>query len=351
MYLGDFKYGQTIYVPFATYGTNGESLTMSGLAVTDIEVYKNGSTTQRASDSGYTLLDTDGIDFDLETGIHGFSIDTSDNTTAGFWAPGNDYMIVVSTITVNAQTVRVLRTFSIENRGGDDILNRTTIATLASQTSFTLTAGSADNDAYNGCTCIVQDASSVVQKAVGLVRDYTGASKTVTLQFDPAVFTMAAGDYITIKAGNFVNQLMDDGTATFDRTTDSLQAFKDAVSTDAQIADAVWDEARAGHVAAGSFGEGVKVEDLNTAAKASVNAEVVDTLNVDTYAEIGQETPAATQTLRKMIGYLYKNWRNRKTQTSTTWSLYNDDATTVDQKSTVADDGTTGSKTEVTTGP
>jgi hypothetical protein len=254
MYLGDHKYGQTIYIPFATYGTNGESLTMSGLATTDIEVYKNGSVTQRASDAGYTLLDTDGIDFDLETGIHGFSIDTSDNTTAGFWGPGNDYMVVVSTITVNAQTVRILRTFSIENRGGDDILLRTTIATLASQTSFTLTAGSADNDAYNGAVIIVHDAASVVQKAIGMIRDYTGASKTVTLQFDPAVFTMAVGDYVTVKAGNFVNHLMDDATATFDRTTDSLQAIKDAVATDAQIADAVWDEAAAGHVTAGTFG-------------------------------------------------------------------------------------------------
>jgi hypothetical protein len=351
MYLGDFKYGQTIYIPFATYGTNGESLTMSGLATTDIEVYKNGSVTQRASDAGYTLLDTDGIDFDGETGIHGCSIDTSDNTTAGFWGPGNEYMVVFSTITVNAQTVRVLRTFSIENRGGDEILNRTTIATLASQTSFTLTAGSADNDAYNGCTIIVHDAGSVVQKAVGLIRDYTGASKTVTLQFDPAVFTMAVGDYATIKVGNFINQLMDDGTATFDRTTDSLQAFKDAVSTDAQLADAVWDEARSGHVSAGSFGEGVKAESLNTQAKADVNAEVVDALATDTYAEPGQATPAATLSLAAKINYLFKSWRNRKTQTSTTWSLYNDDATTVAQKATVSDNGTTAEKTEITTGP
>jgi hypothetical protein len=124
-----------------------------------------------------------------------------------------------------------------------------------------------------------------------------------------------------------------------------------ASATAAAIADAVWDEARAGHVAAGSFGEGVLVQDLTTTAKASVNAEVVDTLATDTYAEPGQGTPAATTSLAAKINYLYKNWRNRKTQTSTTWSLYNDDATTVDQKSTVADDGTTGSKTEVTTGP
>jgi len=48
---------------------------------------------------------------------------------------------------------------------------------------------------------------------------------------------------------------------------------------------------------------------------------------------------------------LYKNWRNRKTQTATEFNLYADDATTVDQKSTVADSGTEASKTEITSGP
>lgn len=95
----------------------------------------------------------------------------------------------------------------------------------------------------------------------------------------------------------------------------------------------------------------VQVNQLGTQAKADVNAEVLDVLNVDTFAEIGQETPAATQTLRKMIAYLYKAWRNKKTQTSSQYSLLNDDAATVDQKATVSDDGTTTTIGEVATGP
>lgn len=99
----------TIYIPFATYaGATGASVTMSGLAVTDIEIYKNGSVTQRASDAGYALLDTDGIDFDSLTGIHGFSIDLSDNTTAGFYAVDSWYWVVVSSITVDSQTVNFI---------------------------------------------------------------------------------------------------------------------------------------------------------------------------------------------------------------------------------------------------
>jgi len=104
--LGPVPASTVLYVPFTTYaGSTGASVTCSGLAVTDIEIYKNGSTTQRSSDAGYTLLDTDGIDFDGITGLHGFSIDLSDNTDAGFFAVGSWYWVVVSAITVDSQTV------------------------------------------------------------------------------------------------------------------------------------------------------------------------------------------------------------------------------------------------------
>lgn len=81
-----------------------------------------------------------------------------------------------------------------------EVLVSTTIATLASQLQFTLTAGSTDDKAYNGCLAIITDASTAVQKAVAPVLQYTGATKTVRLAFDPAVFTMAATDLISIVA-------------------------------------------------------------------------------------------------------------------------------------------------------
>lgn len=84
---------------------------------------------------------------------------------------------------------------------------------------------------------------------------------------------------------------------------------------------------------------------------AEVNAEVVDALATDTYAEPGQGAPAATATLAAKINYLYKAWRNRSNQTATTYQLFADDATTVDQKATVSDDGTTAEKGEIATGP
>ena len=98
--------GDVLPIFFDTFaGSTGASITMSGLAVTDIEVYKDGSVTQRASDAGYTLLDTDGIDFDGLTGIHGFSIDTGDNTDAGFYTVGAWFTVVISAVTVDTQTV------------------------------------------------------------------------------------------------------------------------------------------------------------------------------------------------------------------------------------------------------
>lgn len=98
--------GDVLPIFFSTYaGATGASVTMTGLAVTDIEIYKDGGATQRASDAGFTLLDTDGTDFDGLTGIHGFSIDTGDNTDAGFYTVGAWFHVVVSSVTVDGQTV------------------------------------------------------------------------------------------------------------------------------------------------------------------------------------------------------------------------------------------------------
>lgn len=123
------------------------------------------------------------------------------------------------------------------------LLQDTTIATLASQVSFTLTAGSTDDDAYNGAVAVIEDSATAVQKAVGSISDYVGSTKTITLTADPAIFTMAAGDNIKIIANV-------SGTA----------------PTAAAVADAVWDEALSGHAVAGSTGKAVT--DIETDATA-----------------------------------------------------------------------------------
>ena len=77
----------------------------------------------------------------------------------------------------------------------------TTIATLSTQTSFTLNSGSTDDDAYNNLSIVVEDVSTSTQKAVGMVLDYEGSTKTVTLK-EALAFTIAATDKVYILAEN-----------------------------------------------------------------------------------------------------------------------------------------------------
>ena len=208
--------------------------------------------------------------------------------------------------------------------------------------------------------------------------------------------------------GSALGQIADDGTAVFDRTTDSLQAISDSGGggpTAAVIADAVWDEVKADHTGTTTFGDlatdldsvladtadiqpkmGTPAADVsadiaavksdsaailidttglngdamrgtdgaNTTTPltaAQVNAEVVDVINTDTSGEPAQGAPTATASLRTKIDWLYKVFRNRKRQTAAVWELMNDAETVVDSKATVSDDGTTAIKQEVVSGP
>ncbi len=67
-------------------------------------------------------------------------------------------------------------------------------------------------------------------------------------------------------------------------------------------------------------------------------------------AEPGQGAPAATTDAFTKVDYLYKAWRNKATQTSTKYRLFNDNETTVGQSAVVSDDGTTFTRGEIGTG-
>jgi len=90
---------------------------------------------------------------------------------------------------------------------------------------------------------------------------------------------------------------------------------------------------------------------LNDISAADVNAQMVDVMEVDTHAQPGQGTPAATTTYQLMLLYLYKFLRNQVTQDATTFQVFNDDAVTVDQKATISDAAGTFTKGEIVTGP
>ncbi len=190
--LGKVKPGSTIRIPFPSFNAAGASVTMTDYAVADILVYKNGGTTQRASTSGFTAT----ADFDAQVGAHFVIVDLADDDTGDFYEAGAEYHIWVDAVTIDGQTVGFWAArFLIGYEGS--ILD-TTIATLASQSGFTLDGGSADNSAYHGCVALIHDKASAIQVAFGIIEDYTGSSKTVGLAKDPGVFTIAAGDNISL---------------------------------------------------------------------------------------------------------------------------------------------------------
>lgn len=190
--LGTVRPGSTVRIPFSTFDKDdGSSITMTNFAAADILVYKDGGTTERASTSGFTAT----TDFDAKTGKHLIVLDLADDTTSGFWAAGSEYLVAVDSVTVDAVTTGgwVAR-FAI---GYPNALLNTTIATLSSQTSFTLTNGPAEDDALNGMWAVIHDVASAVQMAKVLILDYTGSTKTVTLAAG-ATFTAAAGDNFSL---------------------------------------------------------------------------------------------------------------------------------------------------------
>ena len=315
--LGIVKPGSTLFIPFASYaGSTGASITLTGLAVTDIEIYKDGSMTQRGSDAGYTLLDTDGIDLDTITGIHGFSIDLADNTTAGFYAAGSRYYVVVSAVTIDSQTVNfVAASFVIGLPGA--VLS-TTIDTLTTQVSFTLVAGPAEDDALNGCVVYIHDVASAVQGGFAVVSDYTGATKTVTLTAG-VTFTAAATDNVMVMPP-------------------SNLSWWATVAPNALISGRV--DASVGAMAA----DVITAASTNADFLAEVNAEVVDALATDTYAE-PTGVPAATASLASKIGRIHQALRNKITVTASK-KIFFDDADAALWEKDLSDDATTYTETE-----
>lgn len=194
---------------------------------------------------------------------------------------------------------------------------------------------------------------------------------------------------------------------------DAIGASELAADAVAEIADALWDEARAGHVTAGTFGEAVllspgtgtgqvslssgqvtvatnndktgyglsaaavqavwdaltsalttvgsigkllvdridaAISSRSTLSTAQVNAEVVDVLTVDTLPELSQAQPATTPTFATGLMLLYMSLRNKLTQTATQMKLHNN-AGTVIAKSATSDDGSTFVRDTLASGP
>jgi hypothetical protein len=90
---------------------------------------------------------------------------------------------------------------------------------------------------------------------------------------------------------------------------------------------------------------GAAIAALNDVSTAQVNAEVLDVLTVDTFAEPGS-VPAATSSIKDKISWLFTMNRNKVTQTATTQSIKNDSGAGNIATAAVSDDATTYSRNE-----
>ena len=260
--------GDVLPVMFSTFdGGTGASITMTGLAVTDIEICKDGSVTQRASDAGYTLLDTDGIDFDAITGIHGFSIDTGDNTDAGFYTVGSWFTVVVSAVTVDAQTVNFI-----------------------------------------ACQFRLMAAESVAAKPKVDVDAWLGtAAATPTTAGVPEVdLTFIAGSAVSVTTAQLgVNVVNAAGTAwgsgaitAASIAVDAIGASELAADAVTEIANAVWDTDATGRQTQGTFGQAIgdPAADANTIYGAAVTGAAGATIAADIIAIKAETASILTDT-------------------------------------------------------
>ncbi len=87
------------------------------------------------------------------------------------------------------------------------------------------------------------------------------------------------------------------------------------------------------------------VGSLAAQAKADVNAEVVDALATDTYAEPGS-VPAATASIEDKIGWLFMLARNARTTTASADKVRNDANSSDVATAALSDDGTTFTRGE-----
>jgi hypothetical protein len=274
--------GDTLYIPFATYNDSGASIGIGGtLAVSDIEIFKNGGVTARSTDSGYSLISDTG-QYGDRAGLHRFSIsifNTADDT--GFFDEGSQYHVAVDSITVDSRPVRFFpAVFEIgTERANVTQVNDDTGAAahlgqmadeydtgrLPAEATATTDTGAIANAVWNSLTADHGDTGTFGE----LLRDPatasvdTGAVNSAVWDGVRSAHTAAGsfGEYVLSDI-----QRIDGDTGAADvlgKATDgtggisfSAGIFVDTLSAAAiaQVADGVWDEADTGHGDTGTFG-------------------------------------------------------------------------------------------------
>lgn len=333
--LGDFDTSTIIYGKFTTYRpSTGAAFTLGGTPA--LSVYKDNSTTQ--STAGVTLT----VDFDSVTGLHHFAIDTS--ADGAFYSAGSFFDIVITTGTVDSVSVvgTVVASFTIRR-------NSALKPTTAGRTLDVSSGGEAGIDWANigSPTTAVNlsatniDVDQVVASVSGAVGSVTGL---VAANLDVAVSsrsTYAGAD--TAGTTTLLSRLTSGRASNLDNLDATISSRSTYAGADTSGTTTLLSRLSAGR-ATNLDNLDATVSSRSTLTAANVKAEVLDVLNVDTFAE-PTGAPSATTTLAQKLGFIYQALRNRVTVTATTKTFHND-AGTAQWSKALSDDGTTYSEAE-----
>ena len=177
----------------------------------------------------------------------------------------------------------------------DNLPDSGALTSLATQASVDVIDGIVDQ--------ILVDTGTDLPAAIAALNDLSSADVQTVLENNDldhlAKVAHPTGDPVADTLFDYV--MNKDGSQTFDRTSDSLEALGESSgATPAQIADAVWDEAIAGHVGAGTFGaknQNLVPSETITDYRADVSALAtqasVDTIdaNVDAIKAVTDQLP------------------------------------------------------------
>jgi len=219
---------------------------------------------------------------------------------------------------------------------------QTDITSILSDTNAILVDTAAIASAQTDITSILSDTNAILVDTAAIASAQTDITSILT---DTAAIASAQTDITSILSDT--NAILVDTAAIASAQTDITAILVDTSA----IASAQVDiTAILVDTAAMSTVVHAQVADIVPSA-ATINAQVVDAIYTDTYAEPGQGAPPATGSLVTKVNYIYKFARNKIETTSATASIYDDAGTTVDQKATISDDGTTFTRGEIGTGP
>lgn len=173
-------------------------------------------------------------------------------TAANGFAADTSYLVYVSATvngTVYSSYVGSIKTSPLTTAKDLGQMLKTTVSSVNSQTDFVLADGAGDDDAYNQCVIMFEDADGDV--SIRFVNDYVGSTNNVLINTGPS-FTVAATDTVRIFANPTPGMIGANGASltalasatnlsTVDTVVDSLTTDLATLTTNVATVDTVVD--------------------------------------------------------------------------------------------------------------